>query len=55
MRNWLKNGAETLSLLLLKEKGTTVRKGRVDRGRRNGRAKNSLSFPFNADETRPDR
>ena len=55
MRNRRKNGAKTFSLLLLKEKGTIVRGGCADRERRNGGAKNPLSFPFNADETRPDR
>jgi len=55
MRNRRKNRTKTLSLLLLKEKGTTVRGGHADRERRNGGAKNPLSFPFNADETCPDR
>ena len=55
MRNRQKNGAKAFSLLLLKEKGTTVRGGRVDRGSRNGGAKNPLSFPFNADGMHPDR
>jgi len=45
MRNRQKNRAKTLSLLLLKEKGTVVREGRTDRGRQNGGAKNSL-FPI---------
>ena len=54
MRNRQKNGAKTLSLLLLKEKGTTVMEGRADRGRQNGGARNSLPFPFNVDKTRPD-
>ena len=54
MRNRRKNGAKTFSLLLLKEKGTTVRGGRVDRERKNGRAKNPLSFLFNAVGTHPD-
>jgi len=48
-------GEKTLSLLLLKEKGTTVREGHADRGRQNSGAKNPLSFPFNVDETCPDR
>ena len=46
--------AKTLSLLLLKEKGTMVKEGRADRGRQNGRARISLSFPFNVDETCPE-
>ena len=55
MRNRQKNGAKSLSLLLLKEKGTAIREGRADQGRQNGGVRNSLSFPFNADETHPDR
>ena len=55
MRNRRKNRAKTFSLLLLKEKGTIVRGGHADRERRNSGAKNPLSFPFNVDETCPDR
>ena len=55
MRNRQKNRAKTLSLLLLKEKGTTVREGRADRKAKRRSKKLSLSFPFNADEARPDR
>ena len=54
-RNRRKNRAGTFTLLLLKEKGTTVRGGHADWERQNGGVKNPLSFPFNADETRPDR
>ena len=54
MKNRQKNRTKTLSLLLLKEKGTTVKEGRADRGRQNGGARISLSFPFNADETCPE-
>ena len=39
MRNRQKNRAKTFSLLLLKEKGTTVRGGRVDRERQNSGVK----------------
>ena len=31
-----------------------VKEGRADRGRQNGRARISLSFPFNVDETCPE-
>ena len=55
MRNRRKNRAKIFSLLLLKEKGTTVRGGRADRERQKGGAKNPLSFPFNAAKTCPDR
>ena len=54
MKNKQKNGTRTLSLLLLKGKGTAVKEGRADRGRQNGGARISLSFPFNADETCPE-
>ena len=54
MKNRQKNGMKTLSLLLLKEKGTSVKEGRADRGRQNSGARISLSFPFNADETCPE-
>ena len=54
MKNRQENETKTLSLLLLKGKGTTVKGGRTDRGRQNGGAKISLSFPFNADETCPE-
>ena len=54
MKNRQKNGTKTLSLLLLKEKGTMVKEGRADRGRQNGRTRISLSSPFNADETCPE-
>ena len=54
MKNRQKNRTKNLSLLLLKEKGTTVKEGRADRGRQNGGARISLSFPFNADETCPE-
>ena len=54
MKNRQKNETKTLSLLLLKEKGTTVKEGRADRGRQNSGARISLSFPFNVDETCPE-
>ena len=54
MKNRQKNGTKTLSLLLLKEKGTTVKEGHADRRRQNGGARISLSFPFNVDETCPE-
>jgi len=41
-KNRQKNGMKTLSLLLLKEKGTAVKEGRADRGRHNGGARISL-------------
>ena len=42
MKNRQKNGTKTLSLLLLKEKGTTVREGCADRGSQNDGARISL-------------
>jgi len=55
MRNRQKNGSKTLSPLLLKEKGTTVREGRADQEKAKWRSEElSLSFPFNADKTHPD-
>ena len=51
MKNRQKNETKTLSLPLLKGKGTTVKEGRSDQGRQNGGARISLSFPFNADKT----
>ena len=54
MKNRQKNGTKTLSLLLLKEKRTAVKEGRADRGRQNGGARISLSFPFNEDEMCPE-
>jgi len=45
MRNRRKNGVKTFSLLLLKQKGTVVRGGHIDRERRNGGTKNPL-FPI---------
>ena len=53
MKNRQKSGTKTLSLLLLKGIGTTVKEGRANRGKQNGRARISLSFSFNADETCP--
>jgi hypothetical protein len=42
MKNRQKNRTKTLSLLLMKEKGTTVREGRADRGSQNDGARISL-------------
>ena len=51
--NRQKNGADSLSLLLLKGRGAAVRKGHADQeGKTAGRK--SLSFPLNADKTCPD-
>ena len=44
MRNRQKNGAKTLPLLLLKEKGTLVMEGHADQRRKNSGARNSLSL-----------
>ena len=54
MKNRQKNEGKTLSLLLLKEKGTSAKEGRADQERQNGGARISLSFPFNAYETCPE-
>ena len=54
MRNRQKNRAKTFSLLLLKEKGAAVGEGAPIGGDKTAERK-TLSFPFNADGTCPDR
>ena len=53
MMNRQKNGANNLSLLLLKRRGAAVRKGRADWEGETAEGK-SLSLPFNTDKTCPE-